>query len=115
MSETLRELAAQHPELLTVECECHGTPIAYRSGDRWISTPCWICGSLGRRLKTVGELLETAAERQPNFAQQSCLARCEMPAAEPRFEPRYNGFQLPMAQHPLVAALLRDSKGTGHG
>src|SRR5215831_9160357 len=57
MTDTLREFADQHPELLTVECECVNVPAISLD----YSPRCTICKDTGRRLKTLEELLEHPA------------------------------------------------------
>lgn len=57
MSDPLRQLAAEHPGLLTVECEC-----VPKIGDHdyGLGGPvgCLRCDGTGSRLKTLEELLE---------------------------------------------------------
>lgn len=70
MSDTLRALAAEHPELLTVECP--GTIGPGQPHGWWHMKPepgevprawaCPLCNGTGRRLQALDELLAAAAE-----------------------------------------------------
>jgi len=60
MADTLRELAKQHPELLTVECEAsHRHRFVLDEVNWWDCDGgrCPLCNNAGRRLKTLEELI----------------------------------------------------------
>ena len=64
-ADTLRELAAAHPKLLTRECECRGEAL-YRLLGTEIPDPIacpGYCDGTGRRLATLEELWDVILER----------------------------------------------------
>ena len=66
MADALRELAEQHPELLTVECEAsHRHRFVLDEVNWWDCDGgrCPLCNGTGRRLKTLEELLEAIKDR----------------------------------------------------
>ena len=75
MADTLRELAEQHSELLTRECEC-----LLRSSLRIAALMCVACSGSGRRLATLEELLE--ADRMMLWYEHGWCAESEAESRE---------------------------------
>src|SRR5215467_5095006 len=100
--DALRELAEQHRELLTVECECVNVPAISVN----YSPRCTICKDTGRRLKTLEELLEAAAATRPARDRQPCLARCEVLRGLAGYMAMRCGTDSEMGMHEAAARLL---------